>query len=127
MTKLITPPSTSASPQPIEPLKIVVGWPPLITSITPNSASAMNPNVGLSGRTCVRCQSTIAVISGESATMSDALSGRACASPVYARRLNPAKPSEPSQKRRRKCPSVRSARRPSTNQSTPIQSAAAIA
>ena len=77
MTKLTTPARTSPSPQPIEPVTIVVGCPPLITSATPVSATARKPNVDADGRTRVRCQSTSAVTSGASATMSDALCGRA--------------------------------------------------
>src|SRR4029079_7258628 len=93
--KLRTPASTSTSPQPSAPCRIELGWPALTTSATPSSATPSRTNVARAGRTFVRCQSTSAVSKGPSATISDAVSGRACASPVYANRLNPANPSEP--------------------------------
>src|SRR4029079_16261125 len=117
----------STSPQPSAPCRIELGWPALTTSATPSSATPSRTNVALAGRTFVRCQSTSAVSKGPSATISDAVSGRACASPVYANRLNTANPSEPSQKRLQPRPSSRSDPRPSRTTRTSRHSTAARA
>ena len=88
---------------------------------------AEQTNVAGAGRTFVRCQSTSAVSRGPSATISEAVSGRACASPVYANRLNPANPSEPSQKSRHPRPSSRERRHALEGDRTSSHSAAASA